>query len=32
MDTKTFFQAIIKFIFGILLVGALLFIPAGSFK
>ena len=32
MDAKLFRQAIIKFAAGLLLVGALLFIPAGSFK
>lgn len=32
MDLKLFFNAIIKFLFGIILVGALLFIPAGSFN
>lgn len=32
MSTKLFFQAIIKYLFGVLIVGALLFIPAGSFK
>ena len=30
MDKRLFIQAIIKFIFGIVLVGALIFIPAGS--
>ena len=30
MDIKLFFQAILKFIFGVVLVGALLFIPANS--
>ena len=32
MDKKLFFQAIIKFILGVVLVGALLFIPANSFE
>lgn len=32
MDKKLFFQAIIKFILGVLIVGLLLFIPAGSFS
>ena len=32
MDTKLFQQAVIKFAAGLLLVGALLFIPAGSLK
>ena len=32
MDIKLFLQAIIKYIFGVLIVGALLFIPANSFK
>ena len=31
MDSKLFFQAITKFTLGLLLVGALLFLPAGSF-
>ena len=31
MDTKLFLQAIIKYVFGILIVGGLLFIPANSF-
>ena len=31
MDSKLFVQAITKFLFGLLLVGALLFIPAGTF-
>ena len=30
MDRKMFFQAIFKFIFGLILVGALLFLPAGT--
>ena len=32
MNMKLFFEAIIKFIFGVLLVDLLLFLPAGSFK
>ncbi len=32
MDKKLFFQAIIKFLLGLVLVGLLLFVPAGSFK
>ena len=32
MNAKLFFQAIIKFLFGLLIVGALLFIPAGSLE
>ena len=32
MDKKTFLQAIIKFLLGVILVGALLFIPANTFK
>ena len=32
MDIKLFFQAIIKYIFGVLIIGALLFIPANSFE
>ena len=32
MSLKLFFQAILKFIFGVLIVGLLLFLPAGSFK
>ena len=32
MDKKLFFQAIIKFVFGVIIIGALLFIPAGSFE
>ena len=32
MNIKLFIQAIIKYIFGILIVGALLFIPANSFE
>lgn len=30
MDIKLFFQAIIKFLFGLLIVGLLLFVPAGT--
>ena len=32
MDIKLFLQAIIKYVFGVLIVGGLLFIPAKSFK
>lgn len=32
MDRKMFFQAIFKFIFGLILVGALLFLPAGTIR
>ena len=32
MDVKLFFQAIIKYVFGVLIVGVLLFIPANSFE
>ena len=32
MSIKLFLQAIIKYIFGVLIVGGLLFIPANSFK
>lgn len=32
MDKKLFFQAIIKFFLGVVLIGALLFIPAGTIK
>ena len=32
MDIKLFFQAIIKFLLGAIIVGALIFIPAGSFE
>ena len=32
MNAKLFFQAIIKFVFGIIIIGALLFVPAGSFQ
>lgn len=31
MTAKLFFQAIIKFLFGLLLIGVLLFLPAGTF-
>ena len=31
MDIKLFLQAIIKYAFGVLIVGGLLFIPANSF-
>ena len=31
MDIKLFLQAIIKYVFGVLIVGGLLFIPANSF-
>ena len=31
MDSKLFVQAVIKFLIGLLLVGALLFLPAGTF-
>ena len=31
MTTKLFFQALTKFVFGLLLVGLLLFLPAGTF-
>ena len=31
MNIKLFFQAIIKFLLGVIIVGLLLFIPAGSF-
>lgn len=31
MTTRLFFQAIVKFLAGVVLVGALLFIPAGTF-
>lgn len=31
MDGKLFAQAMIKFVFGVLLVGSLLFLPAGTF-
>ena len=32
MDIKLFLQAIIKYVFGVLIVGGLLFIPANSFE
>lgn len=32
MDKKLFCQAIVKFLIGLVLVGLLLFVPAGSFK
>ena len=32
MNIKLFIQAIIKYIFGVLIVGSLLFIPANSFE
>ena len=32
MDKKLFLQAIIKFLLGFIMVGALIFIPAGTFK
>jgi protein-S-isoprenylcysteine O-methyltransferase Ste14 len=32
MTVKLFFQAIIKFLLGVVLVGALIFLPAGSFE
>ena len=32
MSIKLFFQGIIKFLLGLVLVGALLFVPAGSFE
>ena len=32
MDKKLFFQAIIKFTFGLIIVGLLLFVPANSFE
>jgi len=32
MNKKLFFQAIIKFLFGVVILGALLFIPAGNFN
>ena len=32
MNKKLFFQAIIKYIIGVLIVGCLLFIPANTFK
>ncbi|MBQ8076303.1 MAG: hypothetical protein IJ237_10020 [Oscillospiraceae bacterium] len=32
MDSKLFLQAILKFLSGLVLVGLLLFIPAGTFS
>ena len=32
MSVKLFFQAIIKFILGVVLIGAMLFLPAGTFE
>lgn len=32
MDIKLFFQAIIKFVCGVLIIGALIFVPAGSLE
>ena len=32
MNVKLFFQAIVKYVFGVLIVGSLLFIPAKSFE
>lgn len=32
MNQKLFFQAIVKFLLGFIMVGALIFIPAGTFK
>lgn len=32
MNTKLFFQAIIKFLLGVLIIGTMLFIPAGTFE
>ena len=32
MNLKLFFQAIIKFLIGVVIIGVLLFVPAGSFK
>lgn len=32
MDIKLFFQAIIKFILGVLIIGLLIFVPAGTIK
>ena len=32
MDIKLFLKAIVKYIFGVVLVGALLFLPAGTFN
>jgi protein-S-isoprenylcysteine O-methyltransferase Ste14 len=31
MDSKLFFQALTKFLFGVILLGLLIFLPAGSF-
>lgn len=31
MNKRLFFQAIIKFLLGVIIIGALLFIPANSF-
>ena len=32
MDKKLFFEAIIKFLLGVLIIGVLLFIPANTIK
>ena len=32
MNIKLFFEAIIKFLLGVILVGLLIFIPAGTFE
>ena len=32
MNTKLFFQAILKFVAGVILVGLLVFLPAGTIK
>ena len=32
MNTKLFIQAILKFLFGVILVGAFIFLPAGTFN
>ena len=32
MNAKLFFQAVIKFFFGLVIVGSLLFVPAGTFN
>lgn len=32
MNLKLFFQAIIKFLIGVVIIGVLLFVPAGSFE
>ena len=32
MDKKLFFQAIVKFILGVLVIGLLLFVPANTIK